>query len=230
MRTTMIAALALSVAALAAPGVVAQTKPGGATATSQSGAKAGVTKPRADYGKYEFSLTTLEGKSIKLSDYAGKVVLVNLWAPWCGPCKVEMPGFAKLHEKYADKGFEIISVAVQTNESAVRSFIEKTPLNWPVGNQRGRGGEVRDVRPARQLPLPAGRHDGEAFHRLYEGGGPRTADPGGAGEDTREYPPEGAGEVAGRRSAASFLEISDDTSYIGPSVLLNSPTNREYPP
>ena len=44
-----------------------------------------------------------------------------------------MPGFVKLHDKYKEKGFEIISVAVQTNESAVRAFIEKTPLKWPVG-------------------------------------------------------------------------------------------------
>jgi thiol-disulfide isomerase/thioredoxin len=133
MRSTTITALVLSAAAFTAAGAVAQTKPGEARATSTAGAQAGVKKPTADYGKYEFSLTTLEGKTIKLSDYAGKVVLVNLWAPWCGPCKVEMPGFAKLHEKYAGKGFEIISVAVQTNESAVRSFIEKTPLSWPVG-------------------------------------------------------------------------------------------------
>jgi thiol-disulfide isomerase/thioredoxin len=95
--------------------------------------KAGAEKPRADYGKYDFALTTLEGKTIRLSDYAGKVVLVNLWAPWCGPCKIEMPGFARLHDKYAGQGFEIISVAVQTSESAVRGFIEKTPLKWPVG-------------------------------------------------------------------------------------------------
>jgi thiol-disulfide isomerase/thioredoxin len=90
-------------------------------------------KPRADYGKYEFTLTTLEGKTVKLSDYSGKVVLVNLWAPWCGPCKIEMPGFTRLHEKYRSQGFEILSVAVQTNESAVRAFIEKTPLPWTVG-------------------------------------------------------------------------------------------------
>lgn len=90
-------------------------------------------KPRADYGKYDFTLTTLEGKTVRLSDYAGKVVLVNIWAPWCAPCKIEMPGFAKLHEKYGPKGFEILSVAVQTNESAVRDFIAKTPLDWPVG-------------------------------------------------------------------------------------------------
>ena len=121
--------------ALAIPSMeaITQAKQGGGRTVSRARKQAAPAKPPADYGKYDFALTTLEGKTIKLSDYAGKVVLVNLWAPWCAPCKVEMPGFVKLHDKYKDRGFEIISVAVQTNESAVRSFIEKTPLRWPVG-------------------------------------------------------------------------------------------------
>jgi thiol-disulfide isomerase/thioredoxin len=135
--TTTAITLSLAVALAAAPSY-GQTNTGTTNSAPQGGKQAGkdaapATKPRADYGKYEFTLTTLEGKTVKLSDYAGKVVLVNLWAPWCGPCKIEMPGFEKLHEKYRAQGFEIISVAVQTNESAVRSFIEKTPLPWTVG-------------------------------------------------------------------------------------------------
>ena len=123
------------VASLAA---IAACPPDAAAQSTQSagrkeGARTAAAKPRADYGKYDFTLTTLEGKSVKLSDYAGKVVLVNIWAPWCGPCKIEMPGFVKLHQKYKAQGFEVVSVAVQTNESAVRSFIEKTPLPWTVG-------------------------------------------------------------------------------------------------
>ncbi len=102
-------------------------------AQKAAGGKKAPPVVKADYGKFDFSLTTLDGKEIRLSDYAGKVVLVNLWAPWCGPCKVEMPGFAKLHEKYKDQGFEIISVAVQTNETAVRDYLEKFEMNWPVG-------------------------------------------------------------------------------------------------
>lgn len=145
MRTipTAVIAIAISIALAAAlagapAASSAQTKQGAAETQSQTAKQAGKdaappAKPRADYGKYEFTLTTLEGKTVKLSDYAGKVVLVNLWAPWCGPCKIEMPGFAKLHEKYKAQGFEIISVAVQTTESAVRSFIDKTPLPWAVG-------------------------------------------------------------------------------------------------
>ena len=90
-------------------------------------------KPSANYGKYDFSLTTLNGKKLKLSDYAGKVVLVNIWAPWCGPCKSETPGFVNLYREYKDRGFEILSVAVNTNETDVRSYIQKYGVQWHVG-------------------------------------------------------------------------------------------------
>lgn len=87
----------------------------------------------AEYGKYEFVFTTLDGKKIHLSDYAGKVVLVNIWAPWCGPCRIEIPGFVELYQQYRSKGFEVLGVAVQTNESDVHSFMGKYKIPWPVG-------------------------------------------------------------------------------------------------
>ena len=90
-------------------------------------------KPKADYGKYAFTFSTLEGKKISLADYAGKVVLVNIWAPWCGPCRKETPGFKSLYKTYKSKGFEILSVAVQTNETDVRSFVATYAMSWPVG-------------------------------------------------------------------------------------------------
>ena len=90
-------------------------------------------KSTANYGQYDFTLSTLDGKTIHLSDYAGKVVLVNIWAPWCGPCKAETPGFVKLYNEYHAKGFEIIGVAANTNESDVRSFMQKYNITWPTG-------------------------------------------------------------------------------------------------
>ena len=90
-------------------------------------------KPKADYGKFAFTFSTLEGKKISLSDYAGKVVLVNIWAPWCGPCRKEAPGFQSLYKIYKSKGFEILSIAVQTNETDVRSFVSTYAMTWPVG-------------------------------------------------------------------------------------------------
>jgi len=90
------------------------------------------TKKTAVYGKYDFTVRTLDGKTVKLSDYSGRVVLVNIWAPWCGPCKLETPGFIKIYDQNHKKGFEIMGVAVQTNESDVRSFLEKYHVPWPV--------------------------------------------------------------------------------------------------
>lgn len=85
------------------------------------------------FGKYDFTLKTLDGKTIRLSDYSGKVVLVNIWAPWCGPCRLETPGFVKLYNEYHEKGFDIISVAVETNKEDVREFVEQYHAGWTVG-------------------------------------------------------------------------------------------------
>ena len=92
-----------------------------------------VSQSKANYGKYDFKLITLDGNRVSLADYAGKVVLVSIWAPWCGPCRVETPGFVSMYEKYKDKGFVIIGVAVQTNETDVRSFVQQQKVSWPVG-------------------------------------------------------------------------------------------------
>lgn len=95
--------------------------------------KESIPKIAANYGKYNFSFQTLDGKTLKLSDYAGKVVLVNIWAPWCAPCKMETPSFVELYEHYHKKGFEILGVAVQTNESEVRKFIHDYKVRWNIG-------------------------------------------------------------------------------------------------
>jgi thiol-disulfide isomerase/thioredoxin len=57
-----------------------------------------------------FTLPDLEGQQISLADYKGKAVLLNFWATWCGPCKLEMPWLVKLRDKYKDQGFEILGI------------------------------------------------------------------------------------------------------------------------
>jgi|GEM_PF-2545467 len=102
-------------------------------AVKQARDSAAVKWTPAGYGKYNFTLKTIDEQTVKLSDYSGKVVLVNIWAPWCKPCSTEVPGIIRLFNRYKAMGFEVIGVAVQTNESDVRSFIERLKVPWVIG-------------------------------------------------------------------------------------------------
>ncbi len=85
----------------------------------------------------------LGGQKIKLEDYKGKVVLVNFWATWCAPCRDEMPHLVELQNQYRDKGFEVIGLNVEEEdtEAKVRKFAEQMQLNYTlgwIGNQEQR--------------------------------------------------------------------------------------------
>lgn len=81
------------------------------------------------------SLTDIEGKSLKLSDYSGKVLVVNMWATWCGPCRQEMPELVQLHKDYKSKGLEVVGLATQQNDrdlDAVKDFIKEQKVDYKV--------------------------------------------------------------------------------------------------
>ena len=81
-----------------------------------------------------FTLTTLDGKKVSLSDYKGRPVLVNFWATWCGPCKIEMPWFEVFHKQYAAQGFEILGLAddVDAGKDAISKVVQKTGVTYPI--------------------------------------------------------------------------------------------------
>lgn len=78
----------------------------------------------------EISLPNPDGEVMKLSDYRGKVVLLDFWASWCGPCRRENPNVVRLYEKYKDKGFEVFSVSLDRTKDAWVQAIEKDQLAW----------------------------------------------------------------------------------------------------
>jgi thiol-disulfide isomerase/thioredoxin len=79
-----------------------------------------------------FSLTDLNGVTRKMSDYAGRPVLINAWATWCPPCKAEMPALHEFYLKHKDEGFELLAVNSGESRSAVQHFIGQTGFTFPV--------------------------------------------------------------------------------------------------
>lgn len=80
----------------------------------------------------DFTLTDINGAKLSLSDYKGKVVLLDFWASWCGPCRIEIPWFVQMQEKYRDQGFAVLGVAMQDTPDSVGSFYQQFHLNYPV--------------------------------------------------------------------------------------------------
>jgi peroxiredoxin len=80
----------------------------------------------------DFHLTDLEGKSQSLSQYRGKIVLVNFWATWCKPCTTEMPAMQTTYDKLRDKGFVVLAVNELEDESKVRDHIKQYGHTFPV--------------------------------------------------------------------------------------------------
>ncbi|MBC7928325.1 MAG: redoxin domain-containing protein [Bryobacteraceae bacterium] len=80
-----------------------------------------------------FSLRDTDGKIVNLADYKGKVVLLNFWATWCGPCKVEIPWFVEFEQKYKDRGFAVLGVAMDEDGwDIVKPYLTKNKINYRI--------------------------------------------------------------------------------------------------
>jgi len=81
----------------------------------------------------DFALRDAEGRQVQLSDYRGKVVLLNFWATWCAPCRVEVPWFIDFEKQYKDRGFAVLGVSMDDEGwDVVRPYIERMRMNYRV--------------------------------------------------------------------------------------------------
>jgi peroxiredoxin len=127
MKKTLLRVMVAAVAAAAAGC-------GSAPAETETARPAASAKPADKRNAApDFELTDADGRKVKLSDYKGKVVLLNFWATWCGPCKLEIPWFVDFEKRYKDKGFAVLGVAMdEEGWEVVKPYVQDKQVNYRV--------------------------------------------------------------------------------------------------
>lgn len=89
----------------------------------------------------DFTVTDFSGEQISLSDLRGKVILLDFWATWCGPCRSEIPSFVQFASRYRDQGFRVLGIVIHDNPQNVPGFYRQFRMNYPVamGSERLEG-------------------------------------------------------------------------------------------
>jgi len=81
----------------------------------------------------DFSLQSLEGKPVRLADYRGKAILLNFWATWCQPCKIEMPWFEELQKQYGPHGLQVVGIAMDdAGKEEIAKFVKQMGVSYPI--------------------------------------------------------------------------------------------------
>lgn len=114
-----------------------------------------------------FKLEEINGSTVELSKYSGKVTLINFWGTWCEPCKREMPAIQATYDKYKNDGFEVVSVNLQESSFAVSKFTERYNLTFPV--LLDKKGEVTQLYNVYKIPASFLVDRNGKIVRTYEG-------------------------------------------------------------
>ncbi len=93
-----------------------------------------IPAPQEGFSAPDFSLRSLDGDTVTLSELRGQPVLINLWTSWCAPCRAEMPAMQRIHEKYRERGFVILAVNATNQDSpnSAAAFVAEHGLTFPI--------------------------------------------------------------------------------------------------
>jgi peroxiredoxin len=114
-------------------------------------AQAGLCDARAERADLDFTLKDIQGKDVTLSDYRGRVILLNFWATWCGPCRIEIPGFVELYKTYRSRGLIVLGVSADDPVATLKPFAAQMKMDYPVLVGNGRD-DVQKAFPWEGLP------------------------------------------------------------------------------
>ena len=130
-------------------------------------------KANAGEAAPDFTLRDVDGKEVQLQDFKGKVIMVNFWATWCGPCKLEMPHLDKMDREFEDKGFEVISISTDDARAAskVKPLIKRGGYGFTVLLDKDTT-VVAQYNPAKTLPYNALIDREGRIHKVYQGYNP----------------------------------------------------------
>jgi len=114
-------------------------------------ASAQKTEPKA--AKLNFSFKDTNGKKVSLSDFKGKVILLDFWATWCVPCKQEIPGFIELQKKYGDRGLQIVGLSVDDSLNVAKQYATQMKMNYPILLAEGKEDILKAYDPIPSIPV-----------------------------------------------------------------------------
>jgi cytochrome c biogenesis protein CcmG/thiol:disulfide interchange protein DsbE len=137
-RWIIAAAALLSIGLLAVP-VLRQSgteQIGPQAAGSATGQEPNQSCDASGTAKLDFVLRDLNNKPLNLADYKGKVVVLNFWATWCGPCKEEIPAFVELYDRYKDQGLVIVGVSIDDTPEQLQAFTREWKMQYPVAQMQ----------------------------------------------------------------------------------------------
>jgi thiol-disulfide isomerase/thioredoxin len=115
------------------PPTMRASKTGAGGGAHDEGAGAALSCPAdAKAANLNFAMKDVAGKDVTLSSYKGKVILLDFWATWCGPCKVEIPHFIEFQQKYGQHGLQIVGISVDDTADKLEPYVREMKMNYPV--------------------------------------------------------------------------------------------------